>query len=76
MNLTIAVDDDLLENARELARKRGISLQELLREHLRTLTGERTGKDVAEELLALMESHPGDSGGRPWRREDAYDGRL
>ncbi len=76
MNLTIAVDDDLLERARELARRRGVSLQELLREQLRTLTGERSGADVAEELMALMEAHPGHSGGRRWRREDAYEGRL
>jgi len=76
MNLTIAVDDDLLERARELARKRGVSLQELLRDQLRTLTGERSGADVAEELLELMATHPGRSGGRSWRREDAYAGRL
>lgn len=76
MNLTIAVDDDLLERARELARRRGVSLQELLREQLRTLTGERSGADVAAELMELMETHPGRSGGRRWRREDAYEGRL
>jgi len=76
MNLTIAVEDDLLEKARVLARRRGISLQELLREHIRTLVGERSGAEVAKELIELMNTHPGDSGGRPWKREDAYEGRI
>lgn len=76
MNLTIAVDDDLLERARALARKRQVSLQELIREQLRLLTGERSGEDAARELLDLMNERGGRSGGRPWSREDAYEGRL
>jgi hypothetical protein len=72
MNLTISVDDELLERARELARTRGISLQELLREQLRKLAGARSGGEVAEELLELMKDKGGHSGGRTWRREDAY----
>jgi len=76
MNLTIAVEDDLLEEARNHARRRGVSLQELLREYLRTLVGERSGAEVADELLELMKTHGGHSGGRRWRREDAYEGRA
>jgi hypothetical protein len=76
MNLTIAVDDHLLEEARSLARRRGVSLQELLREHLRTLVGERSGAEVADELLELMKTHGGHSCGRRWQREDAYEGRA
>jgi hypothetical protein len=76
MNVTISVEDDLLERARELARRRGISLQELIRDQLRLLAGERSGSDTASELLELMDQHGGHSGGRPWRREDAYQGRL
>jgi hypothetical protein len=76
MNVTIAVDDELLARARDLARRRGTSLQELLREQLRALVGERPGVEVAAELEALMTEHGGASGGRPWRREDAYRDRL
>lgn len=76
MNVTIAVEDDLLERARHLARRRGISLQELIRDQLRLLAGERSGADTARELLDLMAAHGGHSGGRKWRREDAYPGRL
>ena len=76
MNVTISVDDDLLERARSLARRRGVSLQELMRDQLRLLAGERSGEDAARELLDLMATHGGRSGGRRWRREDAYAGRL
>ena len=76
MNLTIAVDDELLQRARELARRRGVSLQELLRDYLRQLVGERPGDVVADELLALMDEAPGHSGGARFDRNDAYDGRL
>lgn len=78
MNVTISVDDDLLERARQLARRRGVSLQELIREQLRLLAGERSGADTARELLDLMQEHGGRSGGggRTWRREDAYETRV
>ena len=76
MNVTIAVEDDLLQRVRTLARRRGTSLQELVREQLRLLAGERSGADAARELLQLMETHGGHSGGQAWRREDAYQVRL
>lgn len=76
MNVTIAVDDDLLERARQLARRRGVSLQELVREQLRLLAGERSGADAARELLDLMQRHGGRSGGRSWSREDIYADRV
>lgn len=76
MNVTISVEDELLERARDLARRRGISLQELIRDQLRLLAGERSGSDAARELLELTDQHGGHSGGRSWRREDAYQGRL
>jgi hypothetical protein len=76
MNVTISVEDQLLERARELARRRGLSLQELIREQLRLVAGVRSGADAARELLDLMATRGGHSGGRRWRREDAYAGRL
>jgi len=76
MNVTISVDDELLERTRALARRRGVSLQELVREQLRLLAGERTGAEVADELLDMMEALGGHSGGRKVRREEAYDGRA
>jgi hypothetical protein len=76
MNLTISIDDELLARARELARRRGVSLQELLRSLLRGLVGARPREAVARELMDLMERHGGRSGGRRIRREQAYEGRA
>jgi hypothetical protein len=75
MNLTISVDDSLLDKARRLARRRGVSLQELLRAQLEALVGRASGESVADELLELMSSHGGHSGERPIKRADAYEGR-
>jgi len=76
MNLTISVDDDLLRRARDLARRRGVSLQDLLRDYLRSLAGDEPPEVVAEELLDLMDRHGGHSGGRRIGREEAYEGRV
>jgi len=75
MNVTIAVDDDLLARAREVARGRGMSFQQLLREYLESIAGERSGAEVSRELFALMDESPGRSGGRKIRRDEAYEGR-
>ena len=76
MNLTISVENELLSRARALARKRGVSLQELLREHLRVLVGDTPTSQVADELLQLMAEEGGHSGGRRVPRMDAYEDRL
>jgi hypothetical protein len=75
MNLTISVDDALLERARKLASRRGTSVQELLRAHLEALVGQSSGKAAADELLELMQMQGGHSGGRRITREEAYEGR-
>ena len=76
MNLTIAVDDKVLERARRVARRRGISLQELLRQMLESLAGARTADDDAAELIGLLRASPGRSDGRGVTRADAYEGRV
>jgi hypothetical protein len=76
MNLTISLEEELLERARELARRRGVSLQELIREQLRLLAGERSGAEVADELLELMQKAGGRSGGLRLSRSDAYEDRV
>lgn len=76
MNLTIAVDDKLLERARRVARRRGVSLQELLRQMLEAVAGLRTAAEDADELIGLLRRAPGRSDGRGFTRDDAYEGRL
>lgn len=73
MNLTLSADADLIRRAREVARSQGTSLNEMVRQYLRTLTGQQEGGSGAEELFALMDASGGDMGGEPFRREDVYD---
>jgi hypothetical protein len=76
MNLTISVDDRTLERARKIAQSRGVSLQEMIRRFLESVSGEPAPRSAADELIALMTEQGGHSGGRRLRRDDAYEGRT
>ena len=75
-NITLSVDDALLESARAAARKRGTSLNALIREYLEALAGRNPKEEHLKALLKLLREKPGDSGGRKIKREEAYEGRL
>ena len=76
MNITLSIDETLVARAREIAARQGTSLNALIRQHLETLVGESPGDEVADELLLLMEESGGRSGGRRFRRDEAYEERL
>jgi len=76
VNLTIPVDDALLEKARALAAQRGTSVEELVRAHLEALVGQGSGQAAADELLELMQTRGGHSAGKRILREEAYAGRA
>jgi len=76
MNITLSVDDRLLQRAREVARRQGVSLNEMVRHYLETVAGEFPGEVAAEQLLRLMAEHGGHSGGKRLSRAAAYEGRT
>lgn len=76
MNLTLAIDDMVLERARERAKRLGISVQDVVRRHLEEFGGMGSSSAAADELVKLMTEQPGDSGGKRFTRTDAYDGRV
>ena len=76
MNLTITVDDELLERAREMARRQGTSVQEVIRNHLTDYVGDRPREEIANELIELFRATCGRSGGKKIKRSDAYEGRA
>lgn len=76
MNLTISVDERLLERARKSAQSQGVSLQDLTRRFLESVAGQATPQAAADELLRLMSEQGGHSGGERITREDAYEGRA
>jgi hypothetical protein len=74
--ITLSVDEALLREARQLAHRRNLSLNDLIRQFLESLVGPEPGETTADELLALMEQHGGHSGGRRIRRDEAYEDRV
>jgi hypothetical protein len=75
MNLTLSVDDRLVERAREVARQQGTSLNALIRDYIEGLAGHAAGDEILSEFEAMW-AEPGSSGGKPFKREELYDERL
>ena len=76
MNITLSLNEKLIERARLTPRKRGESLNSLIRKFLESVAGEAPGEETARELLRLMREHGGHSGGRRIRRDEAYEDRT
>jgi hypothetical protein len=75
MNLTLSVEDRLVERAREVARQQGTSLNALIRDYLEGLAGQLGGDEILGEFEAMW-AEPGNSRGKPFRRDELYDERL
>ncbi len=74
-NITLAIDEDLLDKVRVLAAMRRTSVNELVRTYLQRLVAQEQERDeVTEELLKLSRESKADMG--DWRpsREDTYSG--
>lgn len=73
MNITLAIDDNLVRDARQIARAMGKSLNQVIREHLEHLTDrDRAERDV-RELERLSAESGGHSGGRRFSREEIHE---
>ena len=53
-NVTLSAEEGLLERARELARRRQTTLNQLFREWLAELTAQKTRKDRYDELMQRL----------------------
>ncbi len=73
MNLTLSVEDRIVERARKVARSMGKSLNQLVREYLRGLTAEHDPKHDIEELRALSRQGKGRSRGWRFDREQLHE---
>lgn len=73
MNVTLSIPDPLLEEARKVARARGISLNQMIREELERLTARTDSEAALAELQRLWTESGGDSGGWKWNREEIRD---
>ena len=73
MNVTLSIDERLVERARRVAGAMGKSLNQLVREYLEALTTRGGPEDFASELRELSARAGGRSRGRKFTREDAHE---
>jgi hypothetical protein len=71
--LSLSVDDDLLQRARARAEVQGTTVPALVQEYLERYASDRD--DEVADLVVLAERSVGSSGagGRTWKRGDVYD---
>ncbi len=70
-NVTLSLPEDLIAKSREYARKRGMSLNELIRKYLKSNVSVDS-KSTAEKLLEKRRDFKFDTK-ITWKREDLYD---
>ena len=74
-NLTLAIEEDVLREARKYAAERETTVNALVREYLTGLVSQQErSREARRQLLALSESSTWDPGpGWKWNREELYD---
>jgi hypothetical protein len=73
MNLTLAVDERLVEQARKIAESQGKSLNQVIREFLEELTSPSTAAGEMEELRRLSLEGQGRSKGWTFNRQEIHE---
>ena len=76
-NVTLAIEEKVLREARRYAAENDTTLNALVREFLADLVAQRNRASAARRrLVELSEQSEGRMGSWKWKREDAYEGRL
>jgi plasmid stability protein len=77
MNVTLAIDDQLLKRVRMKLGASGRTVNQEIRDHLRRLDGEDEDKKLELDIQEFLRtSGKGDSNGWKWNREELYEDRL
>ncbi len=73
-NVTLAIDEALLEKARIVAIRRHTSVNDLIRQHLEELVRSSDESRAARERLAALMSEPSiEIGAKTWNRDELHD---
>jgi hypothetical protein len=75
-NVTLAMDERLLEQSREYAQKHHTTLNGLIRGLLRRTVGAQRRASWVDEFLKLARTSGGNSRGWKWNREEIYDRKV
>jgi Family of unknown function (DUF6364) len=73
MNITLSVEDEVIQNARRTADALGSSVNRLVREYLEQLAGKADPAADAAEFERLSLEAKGDSKGWKFNREELHD---
>jgi hypothetical protein len=73
-NITLAVEDEVLEQVKLAAVEQRTTVNAMVREFFAMVAMKRRAKDEARlALLKLAREAAGDMGGKTWNREALYD---
>ena len=75
MNLTLSVDDEVVQQARRRAEAMGKSVNQLVREYLERLAGKPDLEALAAEFHDLTRNAKGNSRGWKFNREEIHERR-
>jgi antitoxin component of RelBE/YafQ-DinJ toxin-antitoxin module len=72
MNLTLSIDERLVDDARKVAAAMGKSVNQLIREYLEQLTSTSTLEEDLAELRRLSKQSKGNSKGWKFDRDEIH----
>lgn len=72
-NLTLVIDEDVLQRARVRALQQGTSVNALVRAYLTRVAGESEASQGMAEFFASVTDAGASSGGRTWTRDELHD---
>jgi hypothetical protein len=75
VNLTLSIDDEVVQEARRRAEAMGTSVNQLVREYLEHLVGKADADGNAAEFERLSRLAQGDSRGWKFNREELHERR-
>ena len=75
MNITLSVDDEVIQRARRQAEALGTSVNQLVREYLEQVAGMSDDIAAAKEFTRLSLIAPGNSRGWKFNREEIHERR-
>lgn len=76
VNLTLSVDEETLERAREAARHLGTSVNAMVRRYLEELAGKPSGPALARRFREMFAEPAGTGEAWTWDRDELYEERI
>jgi hypothetical protein len=75
-NVTLAVEDKLLEESREYAQRHHTTLNAMVRKLLQQTVTRPSSENWMKELFRLADEAHGNSRGWKWNRDELYDRKV